>query len=277
MWYRQTFDESSGSRRRFRIWPLAVFAIFAAGYYLTHQQTVPITGRQQFVDMSLEQEQALGLQSYREVLAQSELVESGSALELVEKVGRRIAAVTENTSFDWRFAVIQSPEVNAFCLPGGKVAVYTGLLPVAEDADGLAVVMGHEIAHAIARHGAERVAQGKLLQLGQLAVGMSVSDMDQATRRSVLGAFGLGAQFGLMLPFSRNHESEADRIGLILMARACFDPRVAPAFWDRMNAARRGGRPPEFMSTHPGPERRAAALAEWIPEALKEREKFCKN
>ena len=168
-------------------------------------------------------------------------------------------------NLEWEFNVIDSQEINAFCLPGGKVGVYSGIIPVAKTADGLAVVMGHEIAHAIARHGAERMGQEQMAKLLQVGLGMATNEMDENVRRGVMGAFGIGTQYGVLLPFSRKHESEADHIGLIFMARACFNPEEAPVFWERMErAAERAGTPPEFMSTHPSSDRRIEQLKEWI-------------
>jgi predicted Zn-dependent protease len=148
------------------------------------------------------------------------------------------------------------------------------LVPVAENVDGLAVVMGHEIAHAIARHGAERMAHQKLVQLGTLAAGMALSDMDAGTQQMVMGALGVGAQYGVLLPFSRDHESEADEMGLILMARACFDVTEAPRLWERMGRASRGA-PAEFMSTHPSHETRIRQFEQWMPEALELKRQSC--
>lgn len=271
-----TNDELPQRRGRFKILPLVLFAVIGTIYYFSHQEVVPITGRKQLVDMSQSDELALGFQSYRQILRESEVVRGGKEVDLVRSVGERIAKVVEGSGFEWEFNVLNSSEINAFCLPGGKVAVYTGILPVVSNPDGLAVVMGHEIAHAVARHGAERIAQERLAQMGQFALGMSISDMDEGKRRSIMGAFGIGTQFGVLLPFSRHHEAEADHIGLILMARACFDPNEAPKFWVRMEqAAERGGQPPEFMSTHPSTENRISELKALIPEALEERSKFC--
>ncbi len=267
-------DAPSGRRRGLRLWPLVLFGLFAIYYYFSHQEEVPITGRSQLVDLSREQEMALGLQSYAEILNQSAVVPGGEIVDTVREIGRRIAAVTEDPGFEWEFNVIESPQANAFALPGGKVAVYTGLLPVAQNADGLAVVMGHEIAHAIARHGAERIAHQKLTQYGTLAVGMAVGDMEVGQQRLILAALGLGAQFGVLLPFSREHESEADYIGLIYLAKACFNPQEAPALWERMAAASGGG-PAEFMSTHPSPETRIQQFQRWMPEALEIRAQHC--
>jgi predicted Zn-dependent protease len=264
-------------RRRIIWWPIVLFGLYAAYYYLTNQETVPITGRSQLVDMSREQEAALGLQSYQQILSQENVVPSGKTVDVVRTVGQRLAtaAAPEDPGFEWEYNVIQSDQANAFALPGGKVAVYTGIIPVAQNADGLAIVMGHEIAHAIARHGAERIAHQKLVQLGTLATGMAMSDMDTQTQQMVMGALGVGAQFGIILPFSRDHESEADRMGLIFAARACFDPREAPKLWERMAGAGSGGQPAEFMSTHPSNETRIRNFEAWMPEALQIREESC--
>lgn len=259
---------------RLRLWPLLIFGGFFAVYYFTHQENVPVTGRSQLVDISPEQEAALGLQSYREILSQAEVVQGGEAVETVRMIGRRLAAVAEDPGFEWEFNVIDSEQVNAFALPGGKVAVYTGLLPVAGNDDALAAVMGHEIAHAIARHGAERMAHQKLAQYGSLAVGVALGDMDIQTQRMVMGALGVGTQYGVLMPFSRKHESEADYIGLLYVARACFDPGEAPALWKRM-AEGAGAAPAEFLSTHPNPATRVDNFEQWMPEALRVREEHC--
>lgn len=270
-----SYGSGQPGARKFRILPLILFAVFGAIYYYSNQEVVPLTGRKQFVDMSLEQEQSLGLQSYQEVLSNEAIIREGSDVQAIRAIGGRIAAVAESPNYQWEFNLIKSDQINAFCLPGGKVAVYTGILPVTANKDGLAVVMSHEISHALARHGAERMAQARLFQMGQLAVGMSVRDMEEGTRRGILGAFGLGAQYGIMLPFSREHESEADHMGLLLMARACFDPTEAPKFWDRMQKARSSGSQPEFLSTHPDPARRIEQLNGWMADALAEKAKYC--
>jgi predicted Zn-dependent protease len=194
----------------------------------------------------------------------------------VKSIGARLAKASADMApgFDWQFNLLQSDQANAFCLPGGKVAVYTGLLPIAANADGLAVVMGHEIAHAVARHGAERMAHEKLMQIGQMAAGAALGDMDPGAQRAVLGALGAGAQYGILLPFSRNHESEADHIGLLLMARACFNPQESVRLWARMSQASQG-QPPEFASTHPSHETRIQQLTAWLPEAEAEKNKYC--
>ncbi|MBI1353129.1 MAG: M48 family metalloprotease [Acidobacteria bacterium] len=265
-------------RRRGHIkWlPILLFLLYLGYYFTANQEQVPITGRSQLVDMSREQEAALGVQSYQQILAEERVVGSGAEVDLVREVGRRIAqaASTEDPGFEWDFNLIDSDQANAFCLPGGKVAVYTGILPIAQNPDGLAVVMGHEIAHAIARHGAERIAHQKLVQIGSMAATYALSDMDYQTQNMVMGALGVGAQYGVLLPFSREHESEADYMGLIYAARACFDPTEAPALWQRMGEAS-GGQPAEFLSTHPSHETRVRQFDEWMPEALEIRKQFC--
>ena len=249
----QNGNEGPTLRRRGRMrWlPVLLFVAYLGYYYLTHQEEVPLTGRKQLVDLNREQEMALGYQSYRQILNQSQVVPSGQAVDLVREIGRRLAAVAKDPGFKWEFNVVASDQVNAFCLPGGKVAVYTGILPVAKNAEGLAAVMGHEIAHAIARHGAECIAHQKLVQMGSFAANMALGDMDNDTRHMVMGALGVGAQFGVLLPFSREHESEADYMGLIYAARACFDPAEAPRLWERMGQVGSGRVPAEFMSTQP--------------------------
>ena len=264
-----------GRRTGFKILPLIFFAIYGIYYYFSNQQTVPETGRTQLVDISRDQEAALGLQSYREILKQERVVRTGEAAEAVKEIGRRIAAVTNSEGFEWEYNLIESPQVNAFCMPGGKVAVYTGIMPVAKNANGLAAIMGHEIAHAIARHGAERMAHQKLVQIGTMAAGVAVSDMDPAQQRAVMGALGAGAQYGVLLPFSREHESEADYMGLLYVARACFDPTEAPKLWERMGQASGGRGPAEFASTHPSHETRIRQFEQWMPEALKIRAEKC--
>lgn len=251
-----------------------LFAAFAFYYYFSHQQITPVTGRTQLVDISRQQEAALGFQSYRQILSQSEVVRAHPDVERIRRIGRRIAAVADAEDFEWEFNLIQSEQVNAFALPGGKVAVYTGLLPVAQNDDGLATVMGHEIAHAVARHGAERMAHQRLVQLGGIALNASVGEMDRQSQQLVLAAFGLGSQFGIMLPYSRKHESEADYIGLVYLAKACFDPTEAPKLWERMRQANPQA-PPEFLSTHPNPDTRIEQFQKWMPEAQEIYEKHC--
>jgi len=191
---------------------------------------------------------------------------------MIQRVGKRIAAVADRPDYRWEFTLIQDDKmVNAFALPGGKVAVYTGILPVAESEAGLAAVMSHEVAHAIARHGGERMTTGLLAQMGMTAlnVGLAVKGEDPETIRAFNTAYGLGAQFGVLLPFSRNQESEADHIGLILMARAGYDPKEALGFWQRMAETKKAAAP-EWLTTHPGDATRIRQLRALLPEAEKE-------
>jgi len=255
---------------RMRLIPILLFGLYFVYYYFGHQERVPMTGRKQLVDMSREQEARLGFQSFQEILRTERIVRTGPLADKIREVGQKIAKVSEDPGFQWEYALIDSPEVNAFCLPGGKVAVYTGILPIAANDSGLAAIMGHEIAHAIARHGAERMAQQKLLQIGTLAAGVAVSDMDRRQQQAIMGALGIGGQFGIMLPFSRSHESEADYMGLMYAAKACYDPREAPKLWERM-ARNSKGQPAEFMSTHPAHQTRIRDLTKWMPEALEAR------
>jgi predicted Zn-dependent protease len=226
--------------------------------------TVPFTNRRQLVLISDGEEAALGSQAFEQAIREHRVIRGTPAAQQVEDVGRRLAAVAGRPDFQWQFALLEGKEVNAFALPGGKTAVYTGLLPVAQDTNGLAVVMGHEIAHAIARHGAERLSQGTLMRVGGATVGALAGEHASIA----MAAYGLGSQVGVMLPFSRSHEAEADRIGLLLMARAGYDPRGALAFWERMEGAQRGQRPAEFLSTHPHAETRRARITDALPEAL---------
>lgn len=234
----------------------------------------PVTGRKQVLLMPESQEVSLGVAAFQDVLKNEQLSTNPDYIEMVNRVGKRLATAT-GEQYDWEFKVIASDVQNAFCLPGGKVAVYTGILPITANSNGLAAVMGHEIAHAIARHGAERMATQKLVQMGSMAAGMSVGEMDPQTQRAVMGAIGAGAQYGILLPFSRDHESEADKIGLLVSARACFDPREAPRLWERMGQASSGRQPSEFMSTHPSHGTRIRQLEEWMPEAMAIYQQHC--
>lgn len=282
MVYRNQFGGRRVSRRGggFRWQVMVLFAIGAAVYYFMNQEEVPFTGRQQLRTMEPAQEMQLGLQSYEQILADNRqnLVTSGPILEETREIGRRLAkaAANEDPGFDWAFNVIQSDQANAFALPGGYTAVYTGLIPIAENTNGLAVVMGHEIGHALAHHGAERMAQQNMQQIVGSGVAISAGGMDYQAQRAVMGVFGGVSQYGYALPFSRKHESEADYIGLILMSRACYDPREAPRLWERMGA-QAGATPPEFQSTHPSPETRVHDFNEWMPKAVDVYNQYCPN
>jgi predicted Zn-dependent protease len=228
----------------------------------------PITGRSQFIVISESHEVGLGADAYRHILRENVISTNADAVRIVRKVGLAIARAAQKPEYKWEFNVIDDPEmVNAFAVPGGKVAVYTGIFPLARDETGLAVVLGHEVAHALARHAGERISQGLILQLGGVGLSVALGSNPQLADQ-VLQAYGLGAQVGLVLPFGRSQESEADRIGLTLMAKAGYDPRASLAVWERMEEKSKGA-PPEFLSTHPSYETRTQNLKRWIPEALK--------
>jgi predicted Zn-dependent protease len=238
--------------------------------------TAPYTGRSQVILVGEGQEVALGEDAYRQILRDSVVTTDVEAERIVRKVGERIARVAEKPSYKWEFKIINDPEtINAFAVPGGKVAVYTGIFGPARDEAGLAVVLGHEIAHALLRHPAERMSQDMLLQLGGVGLGVALG-RNPALASQVMQVYGLGAGVGVALPFSRAQESEADRVGLILMAKAGYDPRVALELWERMEKSataqagnQRGqSKPPDFLSTHPGYETRVKQLREFMPEAL---------
>jgi metalloendopeptidase OMA1, mitochondrial len=240
----------------------------AAALLLAACETVPYTGRSQLNFLPEGSELEMGRQAYAEVLRQSAINRDPVANGQLEGVGRRIAAATGRTDFQWRFTLIESPQANAFCLPGGQVAVYAGILPITHDEAGLAVVLGHEISHAIAHHGAERVSQSLLIQTGLAATQLALANRDPATVRQVTSLLGAGAAVGVLLPWSRAQESEADHLGLIFMAKAGYDPHAAVAFWQRMMQAAKGQRPPEFLSDHPSDETRVRQIEAWIPEAM---------
>jgi predicted Zn-dependent protease len=230
-------------------------------------QPVPYTGRSELILVPESQELQMGLSSYRDVLQKSRVARDPGITAQVQRVGQRIAGATGRSDYKWEFTVLEDKQVNAFCLPGGKVAVYTGILPVVHDDAGLAAVLGHEVAHAIARHGAERMSQTLLVQTGLAATQVALSNRDPATVQSVTALLGAGASVGLLLPWGRGQESEADHLGLIYMAKAGYHPSAARELWVRM-ASLGGARQPEFLSTHPAPETRIKQIEAWIPEAL---------
>lgn len=250
---------------------------------------VVFTGRRQTKLIPSNQINSLSFQQYDTFLQENPPMKSGEQLAMVRRVGMKIQQATEKyyrangmadklTEFEWAFNVVDDPNVNAFCMPGGKVVIYTGILPITQDEDGLAVVMGHEVAHALAHHGNERMSQTLGIQGALLAVEAAIAvgqgapadtaeaARDARTRGAIMQAAGAGAQVGVLLPFSRKHESEADEIGLYLMAIAGYNVDAAGPFWERMNAGG-GERPPEFMSTHPDPEKRSQKLRELAVQA----------
>ena len=260
-------------KRRFSLWLAAVMLFVGCS-------TVPITGRRQISFVPQSQLIASSMDSYNQLIAQSKLSHDPQKTQMVVTVGNRIAKSAEQfmrengmekelQNYHWEFNLIEDDKtVNAFCMPGGKIAVYTGILPVTQDETGLAVVMGHEVAHALANHGGERMSQLLLTQMGETGLSMALSKQPAQTKALMMQAYGAGTQIGILLPYSRSHELEADHIGLVLMAKASYDPRAAIPFWQRMSEGG-GQRPPAFLSTHPAPEKRIEDIRKELPEALK--------
>lgn len=241
--------------------------------------TVPLTGRRQLDLVPSSSMLSLSFQQYDNFIKSNTVVTNTAQSRMVKTVGRRIQTAVEEymrsngmsdrlRNYNWEFNLVEGKEANAWALPGGKVVVYTGLLPVTQNDAGLATVMGHEIAHAVAKHGDERMSQGLIASMGTAAVAAAMESRPEQTQRVWMSAFGLGAQYGVMLPFSRLHESEADRLGLIFMALAGYDPNTAVGFWERMATMKGGAGVPEFMSSHPSDTSRIRRIKEQLPEAL---------
>ena len=233
-------------------------------------RTVPVMGRKQLDLVSSDQEVTLGAEEFQKMEQTTPISHDPQANALVQHVGKRIAAVADLPNAKWEFVVFQSDEANAFCLPGGKVGVYAGILPITQNDAGLATVLGHEIAHAAAHHGAERMSQQMAAQVGGSVAGALTSGSSQLTQEAVSAAYGAAAQVGVLLPFSRKQEAEADHIGMIYMARAGYDPAEAIAFWQHFaayNRAHGGSKGLAFLQTHPLDEQRIQALKQELPEA----------
>ncbi|OGL02151.1 MAG: peptidase M48 family protein [Candidatus Rokubacteria bacterium RIFCSPHIGHO2_12_FULL_73_22] len=247
----------------------SVLAVLLVGVVVACE-TVPYTGRTQIMLLPETAEWQMGLDSYQQILQKARLSRDPAQTAQVRRVGMRIAQATGRSDYRWEFNVIDDKQANAFCLPGGKVAVYTGILPITRDDAGLAAVLGHEAAHAIARHGGERVSQTLLVQTGLVATQAALARRDPRTVQTVTALLGAGVTVGLLLPWSRGQESEADHLGLIYMARAGYHPSAARDLWVRMAGAARGrARPPEFLSTHPAEATRIRQIEAWMPEALR--------
>ncbi len=241
--------------------------------------SVPITGRHQLNLMPTGTLLSMSHEQYNEFLGEHEISDDEAQTQMVVDVGNDIADAVEKyleengrgdtiQNYDWEFNLVEDDSINAFCMPGGKVVVFTGIMSVANDKNGLAVIMGHEIAHAVARHGNERMSQGLLTQFGGMALSKALESRPAATQQLFMAAFGAGAQIGVLLPYSRLHEREADHLGLIFMAKAGYDPNEAPRFWERMSAQKQGNAPPEFLSTHPADKKRIQNLEALIPKAM---------
>jgi len=257
-----------------------IAAVITSSTVFISCSTVPLTGRSQLNIIPSGELLSMSYQQYDQFLKENQLSTRQEEADMVRRIGSKIQHAVERymaennlsdrlEGYDWEFNLVESDQVNAWCMPGGKVVVYTGILPVTQDESGLAVVMGHEIAHAIAEHGNERMSQGMLQQLGGVALTVALKDEPETTRNLFLTAYGVGTTVGIMLPYSRTHESEADHLGLIFMAMAGYNPNEAPEFWQRMAANKQGQAPPEFLSTHPSDETRINDLKSWIPEAMK--------
>ena len=246
-----------------------LFFLIPALFLLSCSKTA-FTGRSQVRLLPIETINSLSFQQYSTYLNENTPMKTGKEVTMVRRIGEDIRKAvdvyykangleSELQGFKWEYNVVDNPTVNAFCMPGGKVVVYTGIIELAQNEDALAVIMGHEIAHALAHHGNERMSQGMIAQLGLASLDYALQEKPAATRNLLMAAAGVGAQVGIMLPFSRKHESEADEIGLYLMTMAGYDPSEAAPFWQRM-AAKGGEAPPEFLSTHPHPESRSERL-----------------
>lgn len=222
-----------------------------------------LTGKRSFVLVSDDVMNQLGAQSYQDVKAKSQISSNPRWTEISRRAALRVAKASEE-NFNWEFTLVESKEANAFALPGGKIMVYTGILPPAQNEAALAFVLGHEVGHAIARHGAQRISQG-LIAEGALVAADLMLARENPNRDLIMAGLGLGAEVGVMLPFSRAHESEADYMGIIYMARAGYDPAEAAKFWTRMGQGQ--VKPPEFLSTHPSDDRRARDLLAVLPTA----------
>ncbi|NLD99740.1 MAG: M48 family metallopeptidase [Fibrobacter sp.] len=257
----------------------SILFILSSVLFLFQCSTVPVTGRRQLDLVPQSQLLALSFEQYNQFLSQHKVISGTTESALVKKVGYAIQrAVVQyfNTikkpeilkGYKWEFNLVLDSSVNAFAMPGGKVAVFTGILPVTENEQGLAVVLGHEIAHAVANHGNERMSQLLLVQLGGMALSEALSEKPELTQQLALIAFGVGTQVGVLLPYSRIQESEADRLGLIFMAMAGYDPRTAIGFWQRMEQ-QNDPTVPEFLSTHPATSTRISDIESQIPEAMK--------
>jgi predicted Zn-dependent protease len=258
------------------VFTLLIFASLLAGCAINQ-----ITGRNQLSLVSESELQLMATSQYKTFLTENKVLNPSSSKEaaMVDRIGLRITkAITKYfdsegkgsvlDGYVWEFNTVESKDVNAWCMPGGKVVVYTGILPVTQTETALAVVMGHEIAHAIAKHGNERMSQAMVQQLGGMALEVAVAQKPQETQDIFMTSYGIGSQLGAMLPWSRQQETEADQYGLIFTAMAGYDPQAAIPFWERM-AAMSGGSPPEFLSTHPSDETRIRKLKKFMPEALK--------
>lgn len=245
----------------------------------------PFTGKNTMALVPNSQIFPSSFQQYNQFLGENKVIKGTKDAERVTNVGMKIKVAAEKwlnangkegylKDYQWEYNLVDNKEVNAWCMPGGKIVFYTGILPICKDDAGMATVMGHEVAHALANHGQQRMSAGMLQQLGAVGVGVATGGQSQETQQAIMAAYGIGSEYGAMMPFSRSHESEADMIGLTLMAVAGYNPDKAVEFWERMAANAGGNKPPEFMSTHPSDATRIAKIKELVPKAKEEAAKF---
>ncbi|MBN1931694.1 MAG: M48 family metallopeptidase [Desulfobacterales bacterium] len=257
---------------------IGIFLLITS-FCLVACSTVPITGRKQLNIIPGSTLLSMSLQQYDDFLKSHQISTNQSQIQMVKQVGGRIQKAVEQyfaennmshqlENYAWEFNLVESEEMNAWCMPGGKVVIYTGILSICKDEAGLAVVMGHEIAHAVAAHGNERMSQSLAVEMGGMALTAALAQKPNETRQIWMTVFGLGTQLGVMLPYSRLHENEADHLGLVFMAMAGYDPQAAVGFWERMSQKKGEKSPPEFLSTHPADKTRIENIKELIPEVM---------
>lgn len=257
------------SRKDFIRECLAITGAVGFGSWVFGRCTTTATGKKAFILISEEEEAKLGENAFAEVMAQEKPSKNRRQKDILVRVGQRVAAVSHRPDHKWQFELIQSEQVNAFALPGGKVAFYEGIMPFCQNEAGIACVMGHEVGHVAARHGAQRISQALAVQGALAAVDLSVA-RNSKNRNLIMGALGMGATLGILLPYSREHEYEADKLGLMYMAKAGYDPTEAVAFWERFAELTKGAaHPPEFLSTHPMSENRVREMRKNLPEAMR--------
>jgi predicted Zn-dependent protease len=258
---------------------ISLLSLLSITLFFQACSVVPFTGRKQLIMMPESEMIAMGFASYDQFMKENPASSDKANSSIVSEVGSTISNAVEFyfaangletrlNGYEWEYSLVKSDVPNAFCLPGGKVVVYSGILPYTADKNGLAVVLSHEIAHAVARHGNERMSQQMLLQFGGIALSEAMKNKPEETKNIYNTVYGVGAQMGVVLPYSRDHELEADKLGLIFMALAGYDPQSAVGFWERMSASG-GQKPAEFMSTHPSDARRIAKIKEAMPEIMK--------
>ena len=265
-------------------WISASMVICALGLFFSCA-TNPFTGKKSLNFVSNSELFPSSFQQYGTFLKENKVIVGTADAKRIENVGMKIKLAAERwlkangqaeylNGYQWEYKLIENKEVNAWCMPGGKIVVYSGILPVAKDDAGLATVMGHEVSHALANHGAQRMSATQLQELGAVGVALATGNKTAEQQKMWQQYYGIGSEVGVMLPFSRSHESEADKIGLTLMAIAGYNPELAISFWERMSSSSSGNKPPEFLSTHPADATRIANLRRLIPEAKAEALKF---